>query len=44
MVGLGAFVIARDNAIKNRQEQMRVRKALKEQVVREQEEEATKNN
>jgi len=43
VVGLGAFVIARDDAIKNRQEQMRLRKALKEQVIKEQEE-ATKNN
>jgi len=36
VVGLGAFVIARNDAIKKRQEQMRIRKAIKDQVVKEQ--------
>ena len=42
VVGLGAFVVARNDAIKKRQDQMRYRKALKEQVIREQE--ASKDN
>jgi len=39
VVGLGTFVLARNDAIKKRQDQMRIRKEIKALVTREQEQE-----